>query len=1177
MTDLTFDAIHHLSLPTRPGFQQRWLNLHGSAQAWALVEAARQHSAPIMVVCADTSSAQALTEELRFFSEQTDLGEPTLSSEGTESSDAPPNQTPLPILSLPDWEVLPYDHFSPHQDIVSERLTTLRQLPEQKRGLLVVPVSTLMQRLAPVHFVATHSLALDIEQKLDAQQLRHHLEQAGYRHVTTVMEHGEYAIRGGLIDLYPMGEAHPIRIELFDDEVESLRLFDPETQRTTEKVSRIRLLPAHEFPMTQDALAHFREEFQTRFDIDPRHAPIYQDTMAGIVSPGLEFYLPLFFEQTARLTDYLPDHTLIAEVGPVAEAAEHYWAEVERRYENLRHDPRHPCLPPQTLYLPLDQLNSARNQFARLIIPTATPDDALSGDIQFATDSLPDLAIAPRAQDPLGRLTQFMASHPAQHLLICAESTGRREALLELFSRHQIKVEQVSGWQTFLRQSPRLGLTVAPLDRGLMSEAPAVTLITESALFGERVMQRRRRQHSDHQQELVFRSLSELVEGAPVVHAEHGVGRYHGLETLSAGGETQEFLKLIYADSASLYVPVSALDQISRYSGTSDELAPLHRLGSDQWSKARRKAAEKIRDTAAELLDIYARREAEQGYAFELDDTEYERFASSFPFEETPDQELAIEAVIHDLTRKQPMDRVVCGDVGFGKTEVALRAAFVAAQNGKQVAVLVPTTLLAQQHYDNFRDRFADWPIEVEVMSRFRSTKEQNSALERLEEGKIDIIIGTHKLLQSGVNFHDLGLVIVDEEHRFGVRHKEKLKALRANVDLLAMTATPIPRTLNMAMSGIRDLSIIATPPARRLSVKTFVRERDSALIKEAILRELLRGGQVYFLHNDVKTIDNMAEKLAEWVPEARIGVAHGQMPERQLEKVMSDFYHKRFNVLLCSTIIETGIDVPSANTMIIERADKFGLAQLHQLRGRVGRSHHQAYAYLLTPGKKSLTADAEKRLEAIAMAEDLGAGFALASQDLEIRGAGELLGEEQSGQIETIGFTLYMDMLDEAVEAIRQGKTPSLDQPLKRGVEINLHLPALIPDDYMPDVNMRLTLYKRIASADSSTALKELQVEMIDRFGLLPEAVKHLFRVSQIKLDAQKLGIIKLDAGQDRGLLEFGEQPNVDAFKLVQMVQQHPDRYRLNGASAMRFYADMASHEQRMKHVEQLLETLAT
>ncbi|WP_405337080.1 transcription-repair coupling factor [Marinospirillum alkalitolerans] len=1144
--------LHH-PLPQRADFQQRWLGVKGSAESLALVEAAQRHSGLSVLVCASSQQAQALASELAFF--------------------APSD---LPILQLPDWEVLPYDRFSPHQDIISARLSTLLHLHQQQQGLLILPVTTLMQRLAPTDFVASQVIDLQVGQRLDLHQFRQQLEQAGYRAVNTVYEHGEFAVRGGLMDLFPMGCEQPLRLELFDDELESLRFFDQETQRSLEKTERLSLLPAQEFPLTPEALALFRTEFQTRFDVDLSRCQIYQDTLQGRVSPGLEFLLPLFFTHTAHLGDYLPDQCLWIEMGEVQTAAEHYWQEIQRRYESLRHDIEHPCLPPESLYLTPEQIQQLRKLYPQVRLTPEPVTDSRSGDVDLRTADCPEVGVQAKAQDPLQALRTFQQQHPDTAILICAESPGRKEALRELFNKHQLATSDSTNWLDFITHRPALSLCIAPLDRGCWLAEHKLLLVTEAQLFGERIQQRRQRQKSQINQDLVFKSLSELVIGSPVVHQDHGIGRYQGLITLEAGGQPQEFLQLIYADEAKLYVPVSALDRISRYSGTTDERAPLHRLGSDQWDKTKRKALEKIRDTAAELLDIYARREAQQGHAFELDDSAWDQFCASFPFEETVDQELAIQAVLRDMARTRPMDRVICGDVGFGKTEVAMRAAFVAVHGGKQVAVLVPTTLLAQQHYENFRDRFADWPVKVELLSRFRSAKQQQQAIEQLEAGQVDILIGTHKLLQSSIQFKDLGLVIIDEEHRFGVRQKEQLKSLRAQVDLLSLTATPIPRTLNMAMSGIRDLSIIATPPARRLSVKTFVRKKEEALIKEAVLRELLRGGQVYYLHNEVSTIENTAEELSQWLPEARIGIAHGQMPERQLERVMQDFYHKRYNLLLCSTIIETGIDIPNANTMIIERADKFGLAQLHQLRGRVGRSHHQAYAYLLTPQDKKPTADAQKRLDAIAAHEDLGAGFLLASQDMEIRGAGELLGDEQSGQIEGLGFSLYMELLEEAVQAIREGRTPQAHEPLRSGTEINLYFPALIPEDYLPDVNLRLQLYKRIASATTSSELKDLQVEMIDRFGLLPEAAKHLFQQAALKQKAKALNLPRIDAGKEKGVIYFGDQPKINTSHLIQLIQTQARHYQLDGQQALKFNLIMEPAQACFKQLEQLLDQLS-
>ena len=908
--------------------------------------------------------------------------------------------------------------------------------------------------------------------------------------------------------------------------------------------------------------------------MDHRECPVYQDVGQGIASPGLEYYLPLFFEETATLLDHLPEKTLLIQCDGVQDALQHFWTDVGERYENRRVDPLRPLLPPHRVMMPPEEVNARLGDYARIRCQSE-PATEKQGRYNLPQHALPELTLNARADNPLAPLESFLST--SSRTLLVAESAGRREVLLDMLGQNQIKPVEVSNWSAFVSGSELLGITLGTLETGLQLVDPDIALIPEALLLGQRVMQKRRRKgDSEYQSDQVIRNLTELREGAPVVHIDHGVGRYRGLITLSVDGQEAEFLTLEYANDAKLYVPVASLHLVARYTGTDDALAPLHRLGSEQWSKARRKAAEKARDAAAELLDIYARREARQGFAFEPPEQQYLAFSAGFPFEETPDQQQAIECVVKDMTAPKPMDRLVCGDVGFGKTEVAMRAAFMAVQGGKQVAILVPTTLLAQQHYESFRDRFADWPVEIDVVSRFRSAKQVQGLKEKLSEGKVDILIGTHRILQGDLSFKDLGLLIIDEEHRFGVRHKEKLKSLRSEVDILTLTATPIPRTLNMAMSGIRDLSIIATPPAKRLSVKTFVRQQDDALTKEAVLRELLRGGQVYFLHNEVSSIEKAAEDLQALVPEARISIGHGQMRERELEQVMSDFYHKRFNVLVCTTIIETGIDVPNANTIIIHRADKFGLAQLHQLRGRVGRSHHQAYAYLMTPSPKSMTKDATKRLDAIADAQDLGAGFMLASNDMEIRGAGELLGEDQSGQIQNVGFTLYTEMLEKAVEAIRKGETPDLDKPLQQGTEVNLRLPALLPEDYIHDVHNRLILYKRIAAAKSDEDLKALQVELIDRFGLLPEPAKHLFRQTRLRLSAEQLGILKLDAGENSLRLEFEEQPKVDPLALIQLIQADPHLYKLEGSSVFKYSGPMIKPEQRFATVESLLQKLA-
>ncbi|WP_273527140.1 transcription-repair coupling factor [Pseudomonas sp.] len=1134
-------------LPAASG-KQHWGNLPGAALSLAIAEAASNAKRFTLLLTADSQSAERLQEELAFFAPE------------------------LSVLHFPDWETLPYDLFSPHQDIISQRIATLYQLPELSHGVLVVPITTALHRLAPKRFLLGSSLVLDVGQKLDVEQMRLRLEAAGYRCVDTVYEHGEFAVRGALIDIFPMGSAQPYRIDLFDDEIETLRTFDPENQRSIDKVESIRLLPAREFPLKKEAVTGFRARFRERFDVDFRRCPIYQDLSTGITPAGIEYYLPLFYEETATLFDYLPEDSQVFSLPGIEQAAEQFWTDVRNRYEERRVDPQRPLLPPGELFVPVEDCFARLKQWPRVVASQEDVEPGI-GRERYPAQALPDLAIEAKAGEPLGKLRQFLESYPGR-VLFTAESAGRREVLLELLARLKLRPQEVEGWSGFLGSDQRLAITIAPLDEGLLLDELA--LIAESPLFGQRVMQRRRREKGRGDGDNVIKNLTELREGSPVVHIDHGVGRYQGLVTLEIEGQAQEFLLLQYADEAKLYVPVASLHLIARYTGSDDALAPLHRLGSETWQKAKRKAAEQVRDVAAELLDIYARRAARQGYAFKDPQVDYETFAAGFPFEETPDQQAAIDAVREDLLSAKPMDRLVCGDVGFGKTEVAMRAAFIAVHGGKQVAVLVPTTLLAQQHYNSFRDRFADWPVRVEVMSRFKSAKEVQSAIAELAEGKIDILIGTHKLLQDDVKFSNLGLVIIDEEHRFGVRQKEQLKALRSEVDILTLTATPIPRTLNMSIAGMRDLSIIATPPARRLSVRTFVMEANNPTIKEALLRELLRGGQVYYLHNDVKTIEKCAADLAALVPEARIAVGHGQMRERELEQVMSDFYHKRFNVLVASTIIETGIDVPSANTIIIERADKFGLAQLHQLRGRVGRSHHQAYAYLLTPPRKQMTDDAQKRLEAIANAQDLGAGFVLATHDLEIRGAGELLGEGQSGQIQAVGFTLYMEMLERAVKAIRKGEQPNLEQPLGGGPEINLRLPALIPDDYLPDVHARLILYKRIANAADEDGLKELQVEMIDRFGLLPEPTKNLVRLTLLKLQAEKLGIVKIDAGPQGGRIEFSADTSVDPLVLIKLIQSQPNRYKFEGATMFKFQVPMERPEERFNTLEALLERLA-
>lgn len=1144
-------------LPAKAGNREHWYGLHGATGALALAQAARQHQGLVLAVTDSPQQAARLDTELRFF-----LG------------DAARDETP--VFSFPDWETLPYDVFSPHQDIISERLSALYRLPRTDAGILIVPVNTLMQRLAPVSWLEGQGLLLGVGDRLDLDAMRERLEQAGYRCVSEVGEHGEFAVRGALLDLFPMGATQPVRIDLFDDEVETLRHFDPDTQRTTEKIDRIELLPAREFPTDEAGITQFRGAWRAAFEGDPSRSLVYREVSAGHLPAGIEYYLPLFFEQTATLFDYLPRGALIARLGESDTQADTYWTQVRNRYEQRRHDLERPLLAPDRLFLSPDDLRERFNTLPQVVLHanTPAPEAPRPRDVVFQTEPLPDLRNRPQADNPLERLTRYLSGYTGRVLFI-AETTGHREALLERLQKHRIR-PQACDWEGFVTGDMPIGVAVAPVEHGAQVGQPAMALITEDAIYGDRAQQRRRRRAGAvRDPETIIRDLTDLAIGAPVVHEDHGVGRYMGLQTLEAGGLTTEFLTLEYAKGDKLYVPVSSLHLISRYTGAEGDAVPLHQLGSDKWEKAKKRAAKRARDAAAELLDIYARRAAREGHAYEWRDEDYQAFADGFPFEETPDQESAIAAVEADMRSSRPMDRVVCGDVGFGKTEVAMRAAFMGIQDGRQVAVMVPTTLLAQQHFQNFRDRFSDWPVRVEVLSRFRSTKETNAVLRDLADGKVDIVIGTHKLLQDSVNYKDLGLVIIDEEHRFGVRQKEKLKKLRAEVDILTLTATPIPRTLNMSLAGIRDLSIIATPPARRLAVKTFVNQWDPAIIQEACQRELKRGGQIYFLHNDLDSIDRIARDLEELVPDARVDVAHGQMPERDLERVMLDFYHQRFNILVCSTIIESGIDVPTANTILINRADKLGLAQLHQLRGRVGRSHHRAYAYLIAPPEKAMTADAKKRLEAISSLEELGVGFALASHDLEIRGAGELLGEEQSGQISEVGFNLYTELLDRAVKALQSGEEPALDEPMHRGAEVDLRIPALMPEDYLPDVHTRLVMYKRIANARNEAELDELQVEMIDRFGLLPDPTRNLFRVTALKLRADALGIEKVEGLASGITLHFGSKPKIDPEALIRLIQSSPETYRLQGQEKLQYRQHLPEPDDRIRAVDELLRAL--
>ena len=1155
MTDPKNPALPVPPLPR--GSQSRaWWRAPASptALAWSIASAARAHEGPLLVVARDNHEAHQLEADLH-----------TLL--GTAGD--------LPVVAFPDWETLPYDQFSPHPDIVSQRLSALHRLPTLEKGIVVVPVQTLMQRLSPLRHIAGGSFDYRMGQRLDFDAEKRRLEAASYRHVPQVLDPGDFAVRGGLLDVYPMGADAPLRIELLDDTIDSLRHFDPESQRSLDRVESVQLLPGREVPLDERSVERAMTLLRDRFDVDTRRSALYQDLKSGLAPAGVEYYLPLFFDATSTLFDYLHADALPVLTDGFGEAAEAFWAQTRNRYDQRRHDIERPLLPPDELYLSPDSLRERLNQRQR--VEVCGPQHSRHGDaLPLGDQPLPPLPVAAKDAPAGEALKSFLGHYPGR-VLIASDSPGRREALLEVLQAAALVPDVLADFTAFRTGRDRFAITVAPLEDGFALDDPRIAVLTERQLFPERATQAHRRRRTGREPEAIIRDLGELTEGAPIVHEDHGVGRYRGLIAMDVGGMPGEFLEIEYAKGDRLYVPVAQLHLISRYSGASPETAPLHSLGGEAWAKAKKKAAEKVRDVAAELLEIQARRQARAGLALHVDRPMYEPFAAGFPFEETPDQRAAIEAVLRDLQSSQPMDRVVCGDVGFGKTEVAVRAAFAAASAGKQVAVLVPTTLLAEQHYRNFRDRFADWPLKVEVLSRFKTAKEIKAELEKLAEGKLDVIVGTHRLLQPDVKFKDLGLVIVDEEQRFGVRQKEALKALRANVHLLTLTATPIPRTLNMAMAGLRDLSIIATPPANRMAVQTFVTPWDDALLREAFQRELSRGGQVYFLHNDVESIGRMQRELQELVPEARIGVAHGQMPERELEQVMLDFQKQRFNVLLCTTIIESGIDIPNANTIIMNRADKFGLAQLHQLRGRVGRSHHRSYAYLVVPDKRSITADAQRRLEAIASMDELGAGFTLATHDLEIRGAGELLGEDQSGQMAEVGFSLYTELLERAVRSIKAGHLPDVDVGQeRRGADVELNVPALIPEDYLPDVHTRLTLYKRISSAPDKEDLRDLQVEMIDRFGLLPDPAKYLFATAELKLAANALGIRKLELGEHGGRIVFESKPNIDPMAVIQLIQKQPRLYAMDGPDKLRIKVPLPDAPDRFNAAKALLATLS-
>ncbi|SDH19567.1 transcription-repair coupling factor [Nitrosomonas sp. Nm132] len=1141
-----------------PGMLTRHAGFDGSSDTFALAELARmvQLAKPLTIITANALDAQRLLEELPFFAPE------------------------LNVHLLPDWETLPYDTFSPHFDLISERLATLYQVMNGSCDVLIVPVTTALYRMLPREFLAAHTFFVKQGSTLDLPVFRGQMTLAGYTHVAQVLSPGEYSVRGGLVDLFPMGSPLPYRMDLLDNEIESIRTFDVDTQRSIYPVKEIRLLPAREFPLDEAGRTRFRINFREKFEGDPSRSRIYKEISKGATPAGIEYYLPLFFEQTATLFDYLPENSLLCLHQDIYPVVDNFWRETQSRYQLLRGDTERPLLPPVDLFLTTDGFFGKLKPYARIQIQT-------SKDLATEpfTQPLPAVRVDRHAGNPLEKLAAFIADFTLSggRVLLLAESMGRRELIAEYLHEYGLSPKLCKDYAAFQSDTEPFMLSVAPLHNGYILNASRYALITESELYATHVQGRREREtRKASSTDVMLRDLSEIKPGDPVVHEQHGIGRYLGLVNMDLGegepGQTSEFLALEYEGGDKLYVPVSQLHVIGRYSGVSPEAAPLHKLGSGQWEKAKRKAMQQVRDTAAELLNLYAQRAAREGHVFRLKQHDYEAFAEGFGFEETTDQAAAIQAVINDLTSGKPMDRLICGDVGFGKTEVALRAAFIAVADGRQVAVLVPTTLLAEQHFQNFSDRFGliadQWPVKIAELSRFRSAKEQTQALEGLAKGQIDIIIGTHKLIQEKVKFKNLGLVIIDEEHRFGVRQKEQLKKLRAEVDVLTLTATPIPRTLAMSLEGLRDFSIIATAPQRRLAIKTFVHPFSEGIIREACLRELKRGGQIYFLYNEVSTIQRMYDKLAQLLPEARIHIAHGQMRESELEHVMRDFYQQRFNLLLCTTIIETGIDIPSANTIIMHRADKFGLAQLHQLRGRVGRSHHQAYAYLLTPDEEALGAQAKKRLEAIQSMEELGSGFYLAMHDLEIRGAGAVLSESQSGEMQEVGFNLYSTMLENAIKSLKAGCEPDIQHPLGIATEIKLYVPTLLPEDYCNDIHERLVLYKRLANCTDDAQLDDMHRELIDRFGLLPDPARALLDCHRLRIAAKPLGIMRIDASADGILIQFAPNPPVEAGNIIALIQSGRE-YSLAGPDRLKVQVKIPDAAERVKRVRKLMDRL--
>lgn len=1149
-------------LPEKAGNILNWRKLHGSTTSLAASQLAAEQDL-IVYVCSEAQHVSYVEKEIDFFAH------PDLS-----------------IYSFPDWECLPYDRVSPHPDIISQRLLALHRLPSSKKAVLVVPITALMQRLAPIDYIDRHTFDLEVNDEFDTEVFRKRLSDAGYYSVDQVMSPGEFAIRGGVVDVFPSGMKAPFRLDLWDTNIESIKLFDTETQRTTDTLQKIQLLPAREFPLDNTSIDFFRQSFRATVDGDAKKSIVYREVSKGLAPTGTEFYLPLFFPHTNTLFDFLPANSAFVLEQGVMENAEVLHKEVIERFENASLNSEWPPLSPDLLFMPPDEIFAGLKRHRRAQILNLNLKSA-KHIVDFQTQAPKSFNVNPRAEAPYTEFINHLTM-TSNRVLIVAESAGRRESLLGLLKEHDKTPTTVASWQEFLESADSLCLTVAPLDRGLVLPELGIELIAESQLYGERTFQRRKRSDKNRDPDAIIKSLAELNIGDPVVHEDHGVGRYRGLDTLTVDGDANEFATIEYHGGDKIYIPVLSLDKVSRYVGGGPETAPLHKMGSDTWIKLTKKAKEKAYDVAAELLEIQALRLARVGHAFPKADHSYDAFSAGFGFEETPDQQQVINDVIGDMTSAKPMDRLVCGDVGFGKTEIALRAAYMAIAGNKQVVMLVPTTLLAQQHYNNFADRFADWPVNVELFSRFRTPKQTAEGIKGIRNGTVDIAVGTHKLIQKDIEFKDLGLMIIDEEHRFGVRQKEQLKKLRSQVDILTLTATPIPRTLNFALSGLRDISVIATPPRARLAVKTFVREWDDALLKEAIVREIRRGGQVYVLHNEVQTIEKMEARIQDLVPEARIKVGHGQMRERELETVMRDFYHQRFNVLLCTTIIESGIDVPSANTIVINKADRFGLAQLHQLRGRVGRSHHQAYAYMISPSLNTMTEDARKRLTAIESLDTLGAGFALASQDLEIRGAGELLGESQSGMIDQIGYSMYSTFLEQAISSIqrkrkiKKGEAPGPEDTGSSGsftdqrVDINLNIPARFPDAYLPDVHLRLTMYKRIASAASIEQLEELQVETIDRFGLLPDAAKNLFTIAELKLRAARCDIKSLEVGPSGGVVKFVENPQINIDNMMRSIASRPNEYRFTGTESIQVTRDMLEPSDRFDLVRDIIEMVS-